>query len=159
MVGHTGVYDAIVKAVEKVDQCLKSVVEIGLGLGYEFLVIADHGNADFALNEDGSPYFDIGITYGPMIVDGKKLNNSEETISSTSASAKITPEEQEEDDEYESDLFQYLKFQFSEENILIFVLLIISSRSEFDNYMTRLPFISSYIMESSVMVIMRAMKY
>jgi len=60
-------------------------------------------------------------------------------------------ENEEEDDEYESDLFQYLKFQFSEENILIFVLLIISSRSEFDNYMTRLPFISSYIMESSVM--------
>ena len=59
--------------------------------------------SDMYLNEDGSPYFDIGITYGPMIVDGKKLNNSEETISSTSASAKITPEEQEEDDEYADD--------------------------------------------------------
>ncbi len=55
MVGHTGVYDAIVKAVETVDDCLKEVVETGQELGYEFLVIADHGNADYALNADGSP--------------------------------------------------------------------------------------------------------
>jgi len=55
MVGHTGVYQAIVKAVETVDSCLKEVVETGQELGYEFLVIADHGNADYALNSDGSP--------------------------------------------------------------------------------------------------------
>jgi 2,3-bisphosphoglycerate-independent phosphoglycerate mutase len=55
MVGHTGVYDAIVKAVETVDQCLGEVVESGRKLGYEFLVIADHGNADYAVNPDGSP--------------------------------------------------------------------------------------------------------
>lgn len=55
MVGHTGVYQAIVKAVETVDSCLKEVVETGQELGYEFLVIADHGNADYALNADGSP--------------------------------------------------------------------------------------------------------
>lgn len=55
MVGHTGVYSAIVKAVETVDQCLKNVVDNGVELGYEFIVIADHGNADFAINEDGSP--------------------------------------------------------------------------------------------------------
>lgn len=60
--------------------------------------------SDMYLNEDGSPYFDIGITYGPMIVDGKKLNSSEETISGQSANAKITPEEEEEeDDEYVDD--------------------------------------------------------
>lgn len=59
--------------------------------------------SDMYLNEDGSPYFDIGITYGPMLVDGKKLINSEETISSQSASSKITPEEEEEDDEYTDD--------------------------------------------------------
>lgn len=64
---------------------------------------------------------------------------------------KEVDDENEEEEEDESDLFQYLKFQFSEENILIFILLIISSRSEFDNYMTKLPFISSYIMESSIM--------
>jgi 2,3-bisphosphoglycerate-independent phosphoglycerate mutase len=55
MVGHTGVYEAIVKAVETTDQCLRQVVERGQGLGYDFIVIADHGNADFAVNADGSP--------------------------------------------------------------------------------------------------------
>ena len=55
MVGHTGVYSAIVKAVETVDNGLKEVVTNGLELGYEFIVIADHGNADFAINPDGTP--------------------------------------------------------------------------------------------------------
>ena len=55
MVGHTGVFDAIVKAVETTDRCLKQVVETGLNQGYTFVVIADHGNADFAVNSDGSP--------------------------------------------------------------------------------------------------------
>lgn len=55
MVGHTGVYGAIIKAVQTVDTCLQRLVEVGEELGYEFLIIADHGNADFAVNEDGSP--------------------------------------------------------------------------------------------------------
>ena len=55
MVGHTGVYSAIQKAVETVDGCLKDVVEAGLQKGYEFIIIADHGNADYAINADGSP--------------------------------------------------------------------------------------------------------
>jgi len=55
MVGHTGVFPAIVKAVETVDSCLSKLVTAGLQKGYDFLIIADHGNADFALNEDGSP--------------------------------------------------------------------------------------------------------
>lgn len=55
MVGHTGDYDAIIKAVETVDGCLEKVVEYGRNLHYEFIVIADHGNADFAINADGSP--------------------------------------------------------------------------------------------------------
>ena len=54
MVGHTGVYEAIWKAVEAVDQCAKEVVEAALEGNYNILVIADHGNADNALNEDGS---------------------------------------------------------------------------------------------------------
>ena len=54
MVGHTGVYEAIQKAVETVDECLKEVVEHGRKLGYEFIIIADHGNADYAINEDGT---------------------------------------------------------------------------------------------------------
>lgn len=55
MVGHTGVYPAIVKAVETVDTCVKELVEAGLSKGYQFLIIADHGNADFAINDDGTP--------------------------------------------------------------------------------------------------------
>jgi 2,3-bisphosphoglycerate-independent phosphoglycerate mutase len=55
MVGHTGVYDAILKAVKTVDDCLKEVVEAAKANGYEAIIIADHGNADNALNEDGSP--------------------------------------------------------------------------------------------------------
>ncbi|MGY8927059.1 MAG: 2,3-bisphosphoglycerate-independent phosphoglycerate mutase, partial [Flavobacteriales bacterium] len=55
MVGHTGDYPAIIKAVETVDSCLKDVVTSGILKGYEFIVIADHGNADFAINPDGTP--------------------------------------------------------------------------------------------------------
>ncbi|MDA9143879.1 2,3-bisphosphoglycerate-independent phosphoglycerate mutase [Bacteroidia bacterium] len=55
MVGHTGVYEAITKAVETVDTQLKRISEVLIQHEYEMLVIADHGNADFALNPDGSP--------------------------------------------------------------------------------------------------------
>jgi 2,3-bisphosphoglycerate-independent phosphoglycerate mutase len=55
MVGHTGVYPAIIKAIETVDACLKNVVETGVENGYSFIIIADHGNADFAINDDGTP--------------------------------------------------------------------------------------------------------
>jgi 2,3-bisphosphoglycerate-independent phosphoglycerate mutase len=68
MVGHTGVYDAIVKAVETVDKCLKEVVEVGQKLGYEFLIIADHGNADYALNEDGSPNTAHSLNPVPVVL-------------------------------------------------------------------------------------------
>ncbi len=54
MVGHTGVYDAIFKAVNAVDQCAKDVVEAAIEGGYNVLIIADHGNADNAVNPDGS---------------------------------------------------------------------------------------------------------
>ncbi len=54
MVGHTGVFPAVVKAVETVDGCLKEVVECGLQNGYSFIIIADHGNADYMVNADGS---------------------------------------------------------------------------------------------------------
>ncbi len=55
MVGHTGIFSAVIKAVETVDQCLKAVVECGISNGYSFIILADHGNADFMINEDGSP--------------------------------------------------------------------------------------------------------
>jgi len=54
MVGHTGVYSAIEKAVVAIDNCLKETVEAAKANGYEVIIIADHGNADNALNEDGS---------------------------------------------------------------------------------------------------------
>lgn len=55
MVGHTGVWEAIVKAVETVDRSVQRVVETSLANDYTVLLTADHGNADFAINEDGSP--------------------------------------------------------------------------------------------------------
>lgn len=68
MVGHTGVFDAIVRAVETVDTCLKEVIECGRELGYEFLVIADHGNADFAINPDGSPNTAHSLNPVPVVL-------------------------------------------------------------------------------------------
>ncbi len=55
MVGHTGVYEAIEKAVVAVDECLMSTIEAAKEAGYEAIIIADHGNADNAINADGSP--------------------------------------------------------------------------------------------------------
>ncbi len=55
MVGHTGVYEAISKAVQAVDTCAKQVVEAAKANDYDVIIIADHGNADFAVNADGSP--------------------------------------------------------------------------------------------------------
>jgi 2,3-bisphosphoglycerate-independent phosphoglycerate mutase len=55
MVGHTGVWAAAIRAVETVDGCVKQIVETGLENGYTIFLTADHGNADFMINEDGSP--------------------------------------------------------------------------------------------------------
>ena len=55
MVGHTGVWEAIIKAVETVDQCVEKVVHAALQNDYAVFLTADHGNADYAINEDGSP--------------------------------------------------------------------------------------------------------
>ena len=55
MVGHTGVYEAIEKAVIAVDTCVGEVVDAATATGYETIIIADHGNADNAVNEDGTP--------------------------------------------------------------------------------------------------------
>jgi len=55
MVGHTGVFEAAVKACETVDQCAQKVTEAALRNGYATIIIADHGNADVMINEDGTP--------------------------------------------------------------------------------------------------------
>ncbi len=55
MVGHTGVFDAAVKAAETVDACVGEIITETQALGYEYIIIADHGNSDYMINEDGSP--------------------------------------------------------------------------------------------------------
>jgi 2,3-bisphosphoglycerate-independent phosphoglycerate mutase len=55
MVGHTGVYEAIEKAVVAIDACVKETIEAAKANGYEAIIIADHGNADNAVNADGTP--------------------------------------------------------------------------------------------------------
>ena len=78
MVGHTGDYAAVVKAAETVDACLQKVVEAGIKNNYSFIIIADHGNADFMINADGSP--NTAHTLNPVpcvLIDPrfKKINN------------------------------------------------------------------------------------
>jgi 2,3-bisphosphoglycerate-independent phosphoglycerate mutase len=72
MVGHTGVYDAIVKAVETTDDCLNRVAEAALKAGYELIVIADHGNAEKVLQGDGSPHTAHTTNLVPVIYLGSK---------------------------------------------------------------------------------------
>jgi 2,3-bisphosphoglycerate-independent phosphoglycerate mutase len=55
MVGHTGVWNAVIKAVETVDACVASIVPLALENGYTVFLTADHGNADYMINEDGTP--------------------------------------------------------------------------------------------------------
>ena len=55
MVGHTGVWEAAIKAVETVNDCVEKVVTAGLENGYTSFVTADHGNSDYMINEDGTP--------------------------------------------------------------------------------------------------------
>ncbi|MDE7419985.1 MAG: 2,3-bisphosphoglycerate-independent phosphoglycerate mutase [Muribaculaceae bacterium] len=72
MVGHTGVYPAIQKAVETLDECVKKVITAALAHGYESIIIADHGNADHALNEDGTPNTAHSLNPVPFIYVGDK---------------------------------------------------------------------------------------
>ena len=71
MVGHTGVFEAIKEALETVDACLREVVEAGLTRNYSMLITADHGNADYGINDDGSP--NTAHTINPVpcwLIDG-----------------------------------------------------------------------------------------
>lgn len=68
MVGHTGVYEAIEKAVKAVDECVAAVVEAAKANGYEVVMIADHGNADNAVNADGSPNTAHSLNPVPIVV-------------------------------------------------------------------------------------------
>ena len=80
MVGHTGIYDAIVKAVKAVDECVAKVVESAKKNGYEVVVIADHGNADNAVNEDGSPNTAHSLNPVPIVVVSDRVKSVKEGI-------------------------------------------------------------------------------
>ena len=71
MVGHTGVFSAIKTACETVDSCVKELVETALKNKYKMVIIADHGNADFAVNPDGSPNTAHSVNIVPCIVLGE----------------------------------------------------------------------------------------
>ena len=68
MIGHTGIYEAIRTAVTAVDGCVEKVVEAAKAQGYTVLITADHGNADFAVNEDGTPNTAHSLNDVPFIV-------------------------------------------------------------------------------------------
>lgn len=71
MVGHTGVWNAVIKAVETVDSCVNKVVSTALENDYTILVTADHGNADYLINEDGTPNTAHSLNLVPFIVVDK----------------------------------------------------------------------------------------
>ena len=71
MVGHTGVWSAIIKAVETVDTCVEKVVTAALENGYTVFLTADHGNADYVLNEDGTPNTAHSLNLVPLFVIDK----------------------------------------------------------------------------------------
>ena len=75
MVGHTGVYEAIEKAVKAVDECVKDVVEAAKANGYEVVQIADHGNADNALNADGTPNTAHSLNPVPIVVVSDRVKS------------------------------------------------------------------------------------
>ena len=67
MVGHTGVYEAIEKAVQAVDACLHDTVETAKANGYQIILISDHGNADNALNDNGKPNTEHSLNPVPFV--------------------------------------------------------------------------------------------
>jgi len=74
MVGHTGIYEAILKAVNTVDQCVKEVVTTAQDNAYEVMIIADHGNADYGVNNDGSPNTAHSLNPVPCILVSDKYD-------------------------------------------------------------------------------------
>ena len=76
MVGHTGVFEAAVKAIETVDSCMQSVIEVALENDYTTIVIADHGNADVMIKEDGSPHTAHTTALVPCILVDKNIKGA-----------------------------------------------------------------------------------
>lgn len=80
MVGHTGVWEAIIKAVEAVDSCVSEVVESAKLNGYEVIIMADHGNADNAVNVDGTPNTAHSLNPVPCILVSDKFQTINDGI-------------------------------------------------------------------------------
>ena len=74
MVGHTGVWDAVIKAVETVDNCVSSIVPAALANDYAVFLTADHGNADFMINADGSPNTQHTLNPVPLFLISNDFN-------------------------------------------------------------------------------------
>lgn len=79
MVGHTGVWNAVIKAVETVDGCVERLVTAGLANGYTMFIIADHGNADYMVNADGTPNTAHTMNPVPLIVVDKEWRGPVQT--------------------------------------------------------------------------------
>ncbi|MBI5539565.1 MAG: 2,3-bisphosphoglycerate-independent phosphoglycerate mutase [Bacteroidia bacterium] len=80
MVGHTGFYDSIIKAVETIDSCIGEVVKAAIANNYELMIIADHGNADYAVNPDGSPNTAHSLNPVPCILISNRFKKIENGI-------------------------------------------------------------------------------
>ena len=80
MVGHTGIYEAIEKAVKAVDSCVEKVVTAAKENGYEVVMIADHGNADNAINPDGTPNTAHSLNPVPVVVVSDRVAKVENGI-------------------------------------------------------------------------------
>ncbi|MCK5029656.1 MAG: 2,3-bisphosphoglycerate-independent phosphoglycerate mutase, partial [Bacteroidales bacterium] len=80
MVGHTGIYEAITKAVEAVDSCVSEVVETAKVNGYEAIILADHGNADNAVNADGSENTAHSLNPVPFILISDRFKSVKDGI-------------------------------------------------------------------------------
>lgn len=76
MVGHTGIWEAAIKAVETVDACVKEVVTASLNHGYTVFLTADHGNADFMINPDGSPNTAHSLNPVPFFIINKDFKGA-----------------------------------------------------------------------------------
>jgi 2,3-bisphosphoglycerate-independent phosphoglycerate mutase len=76
MVGHTGVWNAVIKAVETVDSCVEKVVGIALDFDYTVFLTADHGNADYEINEDGTPNTAHTLNPVPFFIIDKNWNGN-----------------------------------------------------------------------------------
>ena len=81
MVGHTGVWEAVIKAAEKVNECVSTIIPLALQKQYTIFLTADHGNSDYMINDDGTPntahtmnpvpFMIISNDYKPHVKDGK----------------------------------------------------------------------------------------